>query len=88
MAEQIGKRGIRCVVIDTEHEQFNRGLARQVAEAARGEYYRLTELRAQTLARTVREYLPAEGTSGSPGQSRSAGKGWAATTTGGIGAHE
>jgi magnesium chelatase subunit D len=66
VAEQIGKRGIRCVVIDTELEQFNRGLARQVAEAARGEYYRLTEMRAQSLVQTVREHLPTDGLACSP----------------------
>lgn len=60
VAEQIGRRGIRCVVIDTEHEQFNRGLARQIAEAARGEYYHLAEVQAQALVRTVRAHLPAE----------------------------
>ncbi len=60
VAEQIGKRGIRCVVIDSELEQFNRGLARQIARAARGEYYNLTELRAQTLVQTVREHLQGE----------------------------
>ncbi len=67
IAQQIGKRSIRCIVIDTEHEQFNRGLARQIAEAARGEYYRLTELRAQTLVQTVREHLPAERPACPPG---------------------
>jgi len=66
VAEQIGRRGIRCVVIDTEHEQFNRGLARQIAEAARGEYYHLAEIRAQTLVRTVREHLPREEAAVSP----------------------
>lgn len=62
VAEMIGRRGIHCVVIDTEHEQFNRGLARQIAEAARGEYYRLTELRAQSLVHTVRAQLRSEET--------------------------
>ncbi len=60
VAEQIGRRGIRCVVIDTEHEQFDRGLARQIAEAAHGEYYRLATVQAQTLVRTVREQLRSE----------------------------
>jgi len=66
VAEQIGKRGIRCVVIDTEHEQFNRGLARQIAEAARGEYYHLTTIRVQTLVRTVQEHLHSEETASPP----------------------
>ncbi len=60
VAEQIGRRGIRCVVIDTEHEAFNRGLARKIAQAAGGEYYCLTEIRAQKLAQTVREQLRSE----------------------------
>lgn len=64
VAVQIGKRGIRTVVIDTEHEQFNRGLARQIAEAARGEYYNLAELQAQNLVRAVRRHLPAEEVAG------------------------
>jgi magnesium chelatase subunit D len=62
VAEQIGRRGIRCVVIDTEQEQFNRGLARQIAEAAHGEYYNLSEIRVQTLVSTVREQLRGEET--------------------------
>ncbi len=57
VAEQIGRRGIRCVVIDTEHQAFNRGLARKIAQAAGGEYYCLTEIQAQRLAETVREQL-------------------------------
>ncbi|MGB9723585.1 MAG: putative cobaltochelatase [Chloroflexia bacterium] len=60
IAAQIGQRGIRTVVIDTEHEQFNRGLARRIAEAARGEYYNLAEIQAQSLVRTVRGHLPGE----------------------------
>jgi magnesium chelatase subunit D len=62
IAEVIGRRGIRCVVIDTEHEQFNRGLARQIAVAAHGEYYHLTDMRAQVLVRTVREQIRVEET--------------------------
>jgi magnesium chelatase subunit D len=62
VAEQIGRRGIRCAVIDTEHEQFNRGLAQQIAEAAHGEYYRLATIQAQTLVQTVREQLRSEET--------------------------
>jgi magnesium chelatase subunit D len=57
IAQRIGRRGIRCIVIDTEHKQFDRGLARQIAEAAGGEYYHLSEIRAQALVETVREHL-------------------------------
>ncbi len=60
VAAQIGKRGIYTVVIDTEHEQFNRGLARRIAEAAQGKYYNLAEIQAQSLVRTVRDHLPGE----------------------------
>lgn len=67
VAQQIGRRGIRCVVIDTEHKQFDRGLARKIAEAARGEYYHLSEIRAQALVRTVREQLQTESPSTHPG---------------------
>jgi len=66
IAEQIGRRGIRCVVIDTEHEQFNRGLARQLADAAHGEYYDLGEIRTQALVSTVREQLRTDETSRPP----------------------
>jgi len=66
VAEQIGRRGIRCVVIDTEKEQFNRGLARKIAEAARGEYYNLGEMHVQTLVSTVREQLRGEETTRPP----------------------
>jgi len=68
VAAQIGKRGIRTVVIDTEHEQFNRGLARRIAEAARGEYYHLAEVQAQSLVRTVRRHLPGEKSAGPASQ--------------------
>ncbi|MBN1484539.1 MAG: putative cobaltochelatase [Chloroflexia bacterium] len=60
VARQIGRRGIRCVVIDTEHEQFNRGLARQIADAAQGEYYHLAEIKARDLVQTVRGHLSTE----------------------------
>jgi len=74
VAEQIGKRGIHCVVIDTEHDQFNRGLARQIAEAARGEYYHLAEIQAQTLVQTVREQLRTDEPACPPQKSRPTGQ--------------
>ncbi len=68
VAAQIAKRGIRTIVIDTEHEQFNRGLARRIAEAARGEYYNLAEIQAQSLVRTVRRHLPVKEAAGTTPQ--------------------
>jgi Mg-chelatase subunit ChlD len=48
---------IRSVVINTEHESLDRGLARGLADALGAPCYTLVELGAQELYRTVRGEL-------------------------------
>ncbi len=48
---------IRSVVINMEHIAFDRGLARELADALDGPCYRLEELHASTLVKTVRDSL-------------------------------
>ena len=57
MAALIRGRGIRAVVVNTEHVSLDRGLARELAEDLGGSYYTLAELRAQDLYHTVRHEL-------------------------------
>jgi len=49
--------GIRAVVINTEHESLDRGLARDLAEKMAAPCYTLQELGAQELYHTVRDEL-------------------------------
>ncbi|UCC76348.1 MAG: hypothetical protein JSW37_12690, partial [Anaerolineales bacterium] len=49
--------GIRAVVINTEHESLDRGLAQQLADRMGAPCYTLRELGAQELYDTVREEL-------------------------------
>jgi magnesium chelatase subunit D len=57
IAEFIAEQTVRTVVIDTEHANFERGLARQLARHLKGSYYRLDDLGADALAATVRAEL-------------------------------
>jgi len=55
---------IRAVVINMEHEAFDQGLARALAERLEAPCYALSELRAEALVRTVRDEIgeqPARG---------------------------
>jgi magnesium chelatase subunit D len=54
IADLIAQHDIRAVVIDTEHPNFERGLARQLAQHLKGRYYRLEELSEGGLAEMVR----------------------------------
>ncbi|MCG8353572.1 MAG: magnesium chelatase subunit D family protein [Chloroflexales bacterium] len=54
IAEFIAMRDIRAIVIDTEHPNFERGLARKLADYLKGQYFRLEELSEGGLAQTVR----------------------------------
>ncbi len=49
MARVIRRAGIRSVVINTEHESFDRGLAQELAEALGAPCYTIRELKAQDL---------------------------------------
>lgn len=60
IADLIHKVGIHSVVINMEHEAYDRGLAQHLANALDGPCYCLAELRASELYRTVREELDAQ----------------------------
>ncbi len=57
VASQIRQSGIRSVVINTEHQSLDRGLAQQLADSMGAPCYTLTELGAQELYTTVRDEL-------------------------------
>jgi Mg-chelatase subunit ChlD len=57
IAALIGKARIHSVVVNMEHEAYDRGLAKGLAEALGGPCYCLAELKAAELYRTVREEL-------------------------------
>ena len=57
VAEMFRRPDIRSVVINMEHRAFDRGLAKDLADALGGPCYTLNELRATTLVQTVREEL-------------------------------
>jgi magnesium chelatase subunit D len=57
ICDLILRRGVHSVVINMEHEAYDRGLARSLAQALRGPCYCLAELKAAELYRTVREEL-------------------------------
>ncbi len=57
IADQIRRSGIRAVVINTEHESLDRGLARSLADKMGAPCYTLRQLGAQELYRTVRDEL-------------------------------
>lgn len=57
IAAMIHKAGLRSIVINTEHEAFDRGLAAGLAEKLGGNVYTLKQLRAEDLYARVRENL-------------------------------
>jgi len=57
VAGLIKRSNIRAVVINTEHETLDRGLAQELADKMGGPCYTLQELGAQELYRTVRDEL-------------------------------
>jgi magnesium chelatase subunit D len=57
IADLIRKAGIHTVVINMEHEAYDRGLAQGLARALGGPCYCLAELKAAELYRTVRKEL-------------------------------
>jgi magnesium chelatase subunit D len=57
IADLIQESGIHSVVINMEHEAYDRGLAASLAAALDGPCYCLAELRARELYRTVRDEL-------------------------------
>lgn len=61
IAEQIAAEGVRSVVINMEHPDFDQGLAQRLAEHLRAECLNLPELHAQALYATVRHALNQQG---------------------------
>jgi len=59
MAGLIHRAGIRSVVINTEHESLDRGLAQELADRMGASCYTLQQLGAQQLYSTVRDELAA-----------------------------
>jgi magnesium chelatase subunit D len=57
IADLIQRAGIHSVVINMEHEAYDRGLAANLAHMLEGPCYCLAELRARELYRTVRDEL-------------------------------
>ena len=57
IASMIKHADLRTVVINTEHEAFDRGLAQQLADTLGGPCYSLKQLKAEELYNTVREEM-------------------------------
>lgn len=57
MADFIAAHDIQSIIIDTELREFERGLARQLAERLQGHYYRLEDLSEDGLAQMVRTQM-------------------------------
>ncbi len=57
IAELVQKADLRTVVINTEHEAFDRGLAQGLADTLGGPCYTLKQLKAEELYHTVREEM-------------------------------
>lgn len=57
LADQIREAKIRNVTINMEHQAFDQGLARILAEHLGGPCFALSDLRAETLYAAVKEHL-------------------------------
>jgi magnesium chelatase subunit ChlD-like protein len=57
LAEQIAEDEIRTVVVNMEHAAFDQGLAQNLADHLNAPCYTLSELKAETLYRAVREEM-------------------------------
>ena len=57
IARLVKESGIRSVVINTEHEAFDRGLAAGLARSLGGDVYTLRQLKAEEILETVRGEL-------------------------------
>ncbi len=57
IADLFREKQFRSVVINTEHESLDRGLARELADTLSGPCYTLAEIRADSLYATVRQEL-------------------------------
>jgi Mg-chelatase subunit ChlD len=57
ICEQISSDKFRCVVINMEHAAFDQGLAQGLADHLKAPCYTLSELKAESLYKTVREEM-------------------------------
>ena len=53
IADQIAENDIPSVVINMEHEEFDKGLAKNIAEHLKASYYNFSDLHAEKLYQTV-----------------------------------
>jgi magnesium chelatase subunit D len=60
IADLFQRAGIHSVVVNMEHEAYDRGLAAELARALKAPCYCLAELRAKELYRTVRDELESQ----------------------------
>ena len=60
VADLIRRAGIHSLVVNMEHQAYDRGLANNLAETMGAPCYCLAELKATELYRTVREELEAQ----------------------------
>jgi Mg-chelatase subunit ChlD len=61
VSDVIAQHKIRAVVINTEHESLDRGLAQELANTLKAPCYSLGDLKAETLYQTVRNELHTSG---------------------------
>jgi Mg-chelatase subunit ChlD len=57
LAEQIAADNIHCVVVNMEHAAFDQGLAQALADHLEAPCYTLSELKAETLYKAVKEEM-------------------------------
>jgi len=57
IAQQFPVRGYRSIVVNTEHESLDRGLAQELADNLGAPCYKLQDIRAESLYNTVRKAL-------------------------------
>lgn len=57
LAAKIAAEGIRSLVVDTEKDVIELGLAKELAEALTARYYKLEELNAERMVTAVKNYL-------------------------------
>lgn len=57
VADMLARAEVHSIVINTEHQAFDKGLAQQIANRLRGQYYTLDELKSDVLLHTIRQEL-------------------------------
>ena len=57
LADQIATDDIHCVVVNMEHTAFDQGLAQALADHLEAPCYTLSELKAETLYKAVKEEI-------------------------------